>query len=839
MTKHQKNTPVFETPIQGNFEDIIDTSYVTYASAVIEDRALPDARDGLKPSQRRILVAMNDLRLYHNAKHLKCAKICGDVSGNYHPHGEQVIYPTLVGMAQSFNLLVPLIDPQGNFGSVDGDPPAALRYVEARLTRAGEEMIADLSEHVVPYKPNFDDRLVEPEVLPAKIPNLLINGASGIAVGYATNLPPHNYLELTTAIDAFIKNPSLSVADIMKIMPGPDFPGGGYICGSAGIKEYYETGKGAIDLEGTYEIVTDSKGKETIVITAFPDGGSPEGFRKEIKDLVEKDKISGISDCLNYSSSKEGTKVVVEVGRNGKSKVILNNLLKYTCLRKTYNVNNTVLVAGKLLEKVPVLDLLKIFVDYRRDILGKKFSHELQTVNERIEVLDGLLRVVSHIDKTIKIIRASSDPKEAEENLIKEKIISTSRQAKAVLGITLSKLTKLEQTTLQTEKNEKVTRKSWLENIIKDKSMMDKFLVHEQKDLAKKIAAPRKTKISGSANKNLADIDLVEDKDVVITVDVNNYIKTVPVSKFNASSRGSTGGKATLEDASKIETSIFSNTHDTLYCFTNTGTVHQIKVYSLPEGNRGDKGQHISKFLTIDPNETIVSYLSLSECADDDYLVFANSSGVVKRTLASYYTDLYNGCIAIKLKDKDNLVSVLKCKEHDDVFLATEEGLSIRFCAEDISVTNRNTQGCWGINLSDTDRVIGAVAIPTVKNKHGKYDTKDDKSAILTVTSLGFGKRTLVDDYLKPKDVFGHAERQSRGGKGKINIKLTPKIGKVVKVILLGAEDEVLVSTSDGKNARVSADEIRTVGRNSSGVSLVKIKDKDTVVGACRIPCSV
>jgi DNA gyrase/topoisomerase IV subunit A len=298
-------------------------------------------------------------------------------------------------------------------------------------------------------------------------------------------------------------------------------------------------------------------------------------------------------------------------------------------------------------------------------------------------------------------------------------------------------------------------------------------------------------------------------------------------------------GDLIAEAFEKIETSIFSNTHDTLYCFTNTGTVHQIKVYSLPEGNRGDKGQHISKFLTIDPNETIVSYLSLSECADDDYLVFANSSGVVKRTLASYYTDLYNGCIAIKLKDKDNLVSVLKCKEHDDVFLATEEGLSIRFCAEDISVTNRNTQGCWGINLSDTDRVIGAVAIPTVKNKHGKYDTKDDKSAILTVTSLGFGKRTLVDDYLKPKDVFGHAERQSRGGKGKINIKLTPKIGKVVKVILLGAEDEVLVSTSDGKNARVSADEIRTVGRNSSGVSLVKIKDKDTVVGACRIPCSV
>lgn len=817
-----------------SLETTLETAYGKYATMVIEDRALPDARDGLKPSQRRILVAMNDLNLWNDKKHLKCAKICGDTSGNYHPHGESVIFPTLVSMAQDFNFLNPLIDPQGNFGSVDGDPSAAMRYVEARLSKSGVEMIRDLNPYTVDYKPNFDERLSEPVILPTRIPNLLLNGSSGIAVGYATNMLSHNYTEISNLIKSYIQNPNLTTEEILKIVPGPDFPTGGIVCGQNGIKSYYETGKGSLEVEGKYEVLTDSKGRESIVITEFPPGGSPETFRKEIKNLVDDEKISGISDCLNFSSRKIGTKVVVEIGKNSRAKIVLNNLLKYTCLRKTLSVNNTVLVDGKLHEKVSLIFLVKTFVEFRKSVLTKKFNHEIDDLSKRIEILEGLLSVIPKIDETVKIIRNSSNPTEAEKNLLHKRIVKTETQAKAVLALTLSKITKLEETSLSDEKKVKEKKKSELESLVKDSGKMNKFIIDEQTELSANLASSRKTKITQSGVGILSDDELIEEKKNVIILDSSNYIKRVSTEKYNNSSRGGKGGKGSeLEESSRINSALIASTHDNLYVFSSTGKMHKIKVYDLPECDKSGKGQPITNFVDLDDNEKVCALLGLRTASKDDYLIFSTQKGLVKRTEASSYTDLYNGCIATKLTENDSLVDVSLCKENDDIVMITKDGMSIRYSVSDVRPTARNTQGCCGIKLDKNDILVSSIIIETEK-KNDKYITKNKESSILTITENGYGKRTDVDEYLKSENVFGEQERQSRGGKGKLNLKISDKTGSSVDAILFSKDDDVLVYTSKGKTVRIEENEIRTVGRNSQGVRLVKL-DSDTVVSASRI----
>jgi len=832
--KSTNDIPVPDQIEQREFSDILDVSFTKYAFKVIEDRAIPDARDGLKPSQRRILFAMDQFGLSPGKKHMKCAKIVGETMGNYHPHGNLSLYGTLVGLAQPFSIRVPLVDPQGNFGSVDGDSAAADRYTEAKLSHAGMALLEDLSPRVVTYKKTYDEAREEPTVLPAKLPNLLLNGGSGIAVGYATNIPPHNLRELVAVFEAYVKNPNITASEIIKIMPGPDFPTGGRLMGQEGVLDYYQNGRGSIKLEGVYEIVTDPKGVDKIIITQFPEGGAPEKFRQEVAALVEKGKIGGISDLANYSSNKIGTKVVVDIGRNGNAKVILNHLLSHTCLRVSYSINSTVLVNGKLFDRAPITTLVKAFIDHRQEVLNKKFHAELSDAIERIEILEGLISVSSRIDETIKIVRSSNDAEHAMTLLIENGFVKTERQAKAVLAITLSKLTKLEHSSLLEEKAKRDDRVTWLNKTLASQSDILQIVINEQKELAEKLGDDRRTKIDVDAG-SIAIADLIDVEDVVVCITTDDCIKRVPLSEYKKQNLGGQGVSSAVKENVLMQHMFSASTHDDLLCFTDTGRVFSIKVFELPEATRTAKGRPIINFINLKDGEKVCAYLPIKGLGKQQiFLNFISRNGIIKRAALRQYAKInQSGIIATKVKDGDKIVAVLVSKGIDDIMLVTHLGNAIRFSELEIRISGRSSQGVTGINIvNDNDYVVGGIVVPMRYDSDGDTVTDDKDLTMMTLTNKGWGKRTNVDEYLVSPGDGSKLRQQKRGGKGRIDINLEGKAGKSVGVIPLKNGKDIVVITKQGQMVRVSADNVRSMNRGTNGSRLIKLSDGDEVLAA-------
>jgi len=819
------------------FSQVMDESFTKYAAKVIEDRAIPDARDGLKPSQRRILFTMHELGLRPESKHIKCAKIAGTTSGDYHPHGEAVIYPTLVGMAQEWGMRTPLVDPQGCFGSVDGDPAAAMRYTEARLSLAGYSLLEDISPRVVDYKKTYDESREEPIVLPAKLPNLLLNGGAGIAVGYATKLPPHNYRELVAVFEAYIKNPNLTTKEIIKLMPGPDFPTGGRLLGQEGVYEYYETGRGSFKMEGVYEIKTAKNGSETIVITEFPEGGGPEIFKLEMEDLVNKEKIGGVVDVTNTSSNSTGTCATVYIGKNGNANVILNQILHQTCLRVSFSVNNTVLIKGKIYEKAPILKLIETFIEHRREVLSRKFNAELTDTIARIEILNGLLNVVARLDEVIKIIRNSDSPDAALATLIEKKVVSTEIQAKAVLALTLARLTKLESNNLVNEKKTKEERVAWLKKTLADNNSILEIAVQEQKDLAAILGDERRTKID-KAGGDIKIADLIEVQDVVVSISTDNYVKRVPLSEYRKQRRGGSGvTSGDLKDDQFVQSMFVASTHDDLLCFTNRGRAMVLKVFDLPEATRQARGRPIVNFVNLRDNEKICTYLPIKEIEKQtSFLSFISAQGLVKRISVRSFADMNRGGLqATKIKDDDRIVTVLVTNGIDDMMLVTHEGNAIRFSELDVRISGRQASGVIGIRLDSDDFVIGGITIPMKFDKDGDTVTAIKDLTMMTITANGFGKRTNVDEYLVVPTDGGKLRQQNRGGKGRADINVEGKTGKSVGAITLQDSNDIVVITKQGQMVRVEAKSIRCVNRGSMGNRLIKLSDGDQVITACPV----
>ena len=778
---------------------------------------------------------MDQLGLAPNKKHMKCAKIVGETMGNYHPHGNLSLYGTLVGMAQPWSIRTALVDSQGNFGSVDGDSAAADRYTEARLSHAGQALLEDLSPRVVPFKKNYDESREEPVVLPAKLPNLLMNGGSGIAVGYATNIPPHNLRELVAVFEAYIKNPNITAGEIIRLMPGPDFPTGGRLLGQEGVLDYYQNGRGSIKIEGVYTIETDPKGNDKIVITQFPEGGSPEKFRTEVKDLIEKGKIGGISDIPNYSSNKIGTKVVVEIGRNGNAKVILNQILSHTCLRVTFSINATVLIDGKLYDKAPITTLVKAFIDHRQEVLNKKLPAELADTLDRIEVLEGLISGASRIDEAIKLVRGSDDADHAMKLLIEKGLVKTERQAKAVLAITLAKLTKLEQGALLEEKKKKDERVAWLNKTLASQSEILQIVLSEQKELAAKLGDERRTKID-VASGNITVADLIDVEDVVVCITTDDCIKRVPLSEYKKQNLGGHGvSSATGKEDVLMQHMFSASTHDDLLCFTDTGRVFSIKVFELPEATRTARGRPIINFINLKDGEKVCAYLPIKGLGKQQiFLNFISRNGIIKRAALRQYAKInQSGIIATKVKEGDKIVDVLVSKGGDDILLVTHLGNAIRFSELEIRISGRNSQGVTGIKIvDDEDYVVGGIVIPMRYDSDGDTVTDDKKLTMMTLTNKGWGKRTNVDEYLVAPGDGSKLRQQMRGGKGRIDINLEGKAGKSVGVIPLKDGNDIVVITKQGQMVRVSADNVRVMNRGTNGSRLIKLGDGDEVLAA-------
>jgi len=793
--------------------DALNSRFITYSFMSLQERALPDARDGLKPSQRRILVAMNDLNLTARSATEKCAKICGTTSGDYHPHGEAIIFPTLVRMAQPWVLREPLLLGQGNFGNVDGDPPAAMRYIEAKMSHFGELLVDELSEEVVPFVLNYNEKLREPTILPAQFPNLLVNGAQGIAVGWATTLLPHNYREVVQVVKAYIKNPNITPEEIIKIMPGPDFPTGGKLLGQDGVLEYYKGGRGSIRLEGDWHIEKSTKGVETIVITELPYQSSPEQLALDIESLVKDTKLQGISDLKNLSSKATGIKVVVEVAKGTNAQMVVNNLLKQTSLRTSIGINQTVLIGGKVVPEAGVVRLVKAFVDHRHEVLLNKYNAELRKQNERLHILEALIIVSSRIDEVIKIVRNAQDDKDASVKLIAAKIVTTQIQADAVLAITLRQLTKLEGQKLVEEKVKREERVVWLKNIIAHKDEIDKIISIEQEELSKKYGSERKTRIVGS-HTDISNEDLIKSEQLVVSLTGDGYVKSTPVDTFHVQGRG---GQGVANGNGRIEDNIFemfeSNSKDTILFFTNKGLLFKRKAYEIPQASRTAKGMHVSNMLNLSENEYVTNMIAVKSIDQKGFLVTATKQGLIKRTeLSEYDTSLKNaGLTAIKLNDGDQVAFVVITDGNQDIFIITSNGNCVRYNESIISVQGRATQGCRALKLDGKDSIAQVFTL-------GKKDQPD----ILVVTKGGIGKRSASDEYraLANRMVKGYAV---------INKESLKKNGAVVGAAAITEGDSILVATAKGKVIRMNIADIRATGRTTNGVRVVKLDAGDTV----------
>ncbi|MCB9546991.1 MAG: DNA gyrase subunit A [Myxococcales bacterium] len=810
-------------------EDEMRVSYLDYAMSVIIGRALPDVRDGLKPVHRRALYTMYELKNNWNGPYKKSARIVGDCIGKYHPHGDQAVYDTIVRMAQDFSMRNPLVDGQGNFGSVDGDPPAAMRYTEVRMAKIAHELLADIEKETVEHGTNYDDSLREPLVLPTKIPNLLINGSTGIAVGMATNIPPHNLLETVNAALAVMRNPDISLGELMQIVPGPDFPTGGTIYGTRGIREAYETGRGIIRVRAVTEVEEMSRDRERIVVTELPYQVNKARLLEKIAELVREKRIEGISD-LRDESDRQGMRMVIELKRDAQAQVVLNQLYKLTALQSSFGINMLAIVHGEP-RVLGLKEVLEHFIDHRRDVTLRRTRYDLRKAEERAHILEGLKIALDFIDEVIRVIRQSPTADVARESLMSEFGLSEI-QARAILEMRLRRLTGLEREEIIRELEALREKIAEYRLILQDEGRLLDVIESEMIAVRDAFADERRTQITiDDADLNLEDLIPVED--MVVTVSHGGYIKRVPLSEYRTQKRGGRGktGMGTKEE-DFVEHLFVASTHAHMLFFTSAGRVFSERVFSLPAGSRIARGKPIWTLFPLEDGEKLAMVLSVDEFTEGDYLLFATAQGQVKKTdLMAYSNIRSSGIIAINLNEGDRLIAVRQTTGHSDILLATANGMAIRFKEEDVRAMGRDTTGVRGINLEDDDAVVGCISID--RTEEGIEDCW-----VLTATANGYGKRTPLSEYLRQRtqdDGSVELETQSRGGKGMYDIKTTERNGKVVGIVKIEADgDDYLMVTDGGTIIRASAGDVSIYKRNTQGVRLINVSEGEEVVSLAR-----
>ncbi len=800
----QEQIPVY-------IEDQMKKSYLDYAMSVIVGRALPDVRDGLKPVHRRILYGMHEMGLEWNKSYKKSARVVGDVMGKYHPHGDAAIYDAITRMVQDFSLRYPLIDGQGNFGSVDGDPPAAMRYTEVRMARLTSELLGDIGKETVDFRPNYDGNSHEPTVLPAGFPNLLVNGSTGIAVGMATNMPPHNISEIIAALLLLIKNPDAGVKEIMKAVPGPDFPTGGYIHGRKGIKSAYETGRGVLQLRARASIEKNPRtNRQAIVVTEIPYMVNKAKLIESIADLVRDKKVEGISDVRD-ESSREGMRIVVDLKRDEVAEVILNNLYLHTQMKTSFGIINLAIVDG-MPRVLPITSLLREFVRFRKEVVTRRTIFELKKARERAHILEGLKIAIDHLDAVIKLIRASKGPVEAKAGLIKNFKLSD-LQAQAILDMRLQRLTALEREKIIEEYKEVMRLiKSLMEILGSEKLLMD-IIVNELKEIKERYGDERRTEIVEDTG-DITIEDIIAEEDMAVTITMNGYIKRNPTSLFRIQRRGGKGKMGmTTKEEDFVSDLFIASTHSHILFFTDKGKVYALKVYDIPQAGRAAKGKAIINILNVAAGEKITAFLPVREFAEGKYIVMATTQGVIKKSdLMSFANIRSGGLIAINLDEKDSLISARLTGGKDELFIGTRDGQAIRFNEEDVREMGRQARGVKAIKLGKGDRVVAMEKV-------------EGNATVLTVTERGYGKRTEFSEY----------KVQGRGGSGIINIKITEKNGPVTGIVKVTGTDELMISTSAGKIIRIAMKDVAVIGRNTQGVRLMDIEKDELITGIAPI----
>ena len=791
-------------------EDEMKSSYIDYAMSVIVSRALPDARDGLKPSQRRILVAMNDLNLSPGAQPRKCAKICGDTSGNYHPHGEQVIYPTMVRLAQEFNMRYPLIEGQGNFGSVDGDPPAAMRYTEARMAGPAMEMLADLEKNTVDFVSNYDERREMPTVLPGKFPNLLCNGSSGIAVGMATNIPPQNLSEVVDGVVALIDNPEITNEELHEHIKGPDFPTGGIIYGRQGIRDAYVTGRGLLTVRARAFLETTKAGKERIIITEIPYAVNKAALIERVAEMVRDGKIEGISD-LRDESDREGMRIVIELKRDAQSAIVLNQLYKHTPMQTTFGVIMLALV-GVEPRTLTIKGLLQEYLSFRHEVILRRTRFDLETAEKRAHILEGYKIALANIDAVIELIKKSPTVEAARDALMRRFKLSEI-QTNAILNITLQRLTGLERKKIDDEYLEVIKRIEHYKAILASLAMQMGIIKEELRELKEKYGGPRRTEIVDA----VADFDvedLIAEEDMVIAISHGGYIKRTPVTLYRRQHRGGKGmvGMETKEE-DFVEHLFVASTHDHILFFTNNGKCYWKKVHELPEAGRYSKGKAIANLLDLEKEERITAFVSTKDFAPDRYLMMATRQGVLKKTeLSAFSHPRKGGIIAISLDDGDTLIDARLTDGTNDIVLAKSGGKAVRFHEQDVRSMGRSARGVRGVTLEEDDHVVGMVVIAR-------------EGTLLVVSENGYGKRSPIAEYRVTR----------RGGKGIITLRCTEKIGKLVALKEVVNEDELIIMSQRGVVIRVPIKGVSVIGRATQGVRMINLDEGDKVVDVARV----
>lgn len=809
MFKNQKVIPV-------EIQNEMKKSFIDYAMSVIADRALPDVRDGLKPVHRRILYAMYQLGFTPDKAYRKCATTVGEVLGKYHPHGDAAVYESLVRMAQDFSLRYTLIDGHGNFGSRDGDSPAAMRYTEARLSKIAMEMLADINKDTVDFKPNFDEHETEPVVLPSRFPNLLVNGSSGIAVGMATNIPPHNLVEVIDGVNAVIDNPEMTIDELNKIIKGPDFPTAGTIIGREGIKEAYRTGRGRIIVRAKAVIEQLNSGKQRIVVTDLPYQVNKARLIEKIAELVKDKKIDGISYINDESDRNEAVRIVIDLKKDANANVVLNQLYKNTQLQDTFSVNMLALVQtddGKYEPRILNLrQMIDYYIKHQKEVITRRTKYELDKAQARAHILEGLLKAIDHIDEVISIIRASKTEPLAKEALI-ERFSFSEKQAQAIVDMRLGRLTGLEREKLETEYKELIEKINYYLKVLSDERMVLDIIKNELTEIKNKYGDERRTEIS--VEEDEIDIeDLIKEEESVITLTHFGYIKRQPVDTYKSQKRGGKGvvGLSTREE-DFVENLFTTSTHNYLLFFTNKGKVYRLKAYQIPEAGRQAKGTAIVNLLELSPEEKVTTVIPIEKYSEGMYLIMATKNGVVKKTDIMEYDNIRKGGITgIVLRDNDELIGVRLTDGTKDIILVTREGMAIRFSEEDVRPLGRVSQGVRGIKLEENDYVVGMGA-------------SIEDTTLLIVTENGFGKRTELDEY----------KVQARGGKGVITYKITEKTGKVAAMKLVSENDDVIIISDDGTIIRINASEISILGRATQGVTLMRLSEGSKVVGMARV----
>ena len=821
LTEEEKNAGLTGRIIPINIEEQMKSAYIDYSMSVIVSRALPDVRDGMKPVHRRILYDMSaELNLYSDKPTRKSARIVGDVLGKFHPHGDSSVYDAMVRLAQEWSMRYPLVDGQGNFGSMDGDSPAAMRYTEARMKKITDEVMADIDKNTVDFRPNFDETILEPTVLPTKVPLLLVNGTSGIAVGMATNMPPHNLSEVVDACCAYIDNPEIETSELLRYVKAPDFPTGGIVYGYEGVREAYETGRGRVIMRSKTEIEHTSTGRECIIVTEIPYMVNKAEMIKKIADLINEKKLEGIA-YINDESDRSGMRIVIILKTDAVASVVLNNLYKYTPLQTSFPVNNIALVDGRPM-LLTLRDMIKYFVRHRHDVVVRRAKYDLEQAEKRAHILEGLLIAVDNIDEVIRIIRAAKTPDEAKIGLI-ERFSLSEVQAAAIIDMRLRALTGLERDKLKAEYDELCKWIEYLKEVLVNTELQMKIIKDEMIELREKYGDERRTELVMSAEEFNPE-DFYADEEMVITISHMGYIKRTPLTEYRTQNRGGVGMKGSAtRDEDFIEHIYVTTMHNTMLFFTEKGRCYWLKVYAIPEGSRSSKGRALQNVIQIEPDDKIRAYINVrrlddKEYVDNNYIIMCTKAGIVKKTrLEAYSRPRQNGVNAITIKDGDELIEAKLTTGNSEVLIAAKDGKAIRFNEQAVRPIGRTGAGVKGITIEDGDEVIGMVCV--------EPDTKED---ILVVSENGYGKRTDLDDY----------RITNRGGKGVKTLQITEKTGKLIAIKSVTDANDLMIINRSGLTIRIPVGDIRLSGRATQGVKVINLRDGDSIASVIPVPKS-